>query len=89
MKLDAVQKGADEALEACQNLIGFGPEGWVPTEYYEEAMARNNQLKEGALVAATSRRNGLRSRGTSLGRHGRGEVHVMNRARYTTVFYLT
>jgi hypothetical protein len=30
MKLDAEQKEADETLEACRDVIGFGPEGWVP-----------------------------------------------------------
>lgn len=29
-KLDAEQREADENLEACGNIIGFGPEGWVP-----------------------------------------------------------
>jgi hypothetical protein len=64
MKLDEEQRGADETLEACQNMIGFGPEGWVPTEHYEEAMTRSKQLKEDALAAASRRRNGLRSRRT-------------------------
>jgi len=58
MKLDAVQRGADEAQEACRNLIGFGPEGWVPTERYEEAMARNDQLTEGPLAVVTWQRMG-------------------------------
>ncbi|KAF5354038.1 hypothetical protein D9756_006957 [Leucocoprinus leucothites] len=54
IKLDAEQRGADEALEALRNVIGFGPEGWVPAEYYEEAMTRSKQLKEGGLAAAES-----------------------------------
>jgi hypothetical protein len=54
MKLDAEQRRADEALEACRNVIGFGPEGWVPAEYYEEAMARTKKLKEDGLAAAES-----------------------------------
>ena len=45
MKLDEVQRGADETLKACQNMIVFGPEGWVPTEHYEEAMVRSKQLR--------------------------------------------
>ena len=53
-KLDEEQRGADETLEACQNLIDFGPEGWVPAERYEEAMARSKQLKEDTLAAAES-----------------------------------
>ena len=54
MELDAEQREADESLEACRNVIGFGPEGWVPAEYYEEAMARNKKLKEDGLAAAES-----------------------------------
>jgi hypothetical protein len=54
MKLEEVQKGADDTLEACQNMIGLGLEGWVPTEHYEEAMTRRKQLKEDTLAAARS-----------------------------------
>ena len=54
VKLNAEQREADESLEACQNLVGFGPEGWVPAKHYEEAMARSKQLKEGALAMAKS-----------------------------------
>ena len=70
--LNAVQRGADEALEACRNIICFRPENWVPTEHYEEAMTRNEQLKEGAQAATTSAE----------------VLHVMNRARYCVVVYL-
>jgi hypothetical protein len=45
-KLDKEQREADKTLETCRALIGYGPEGWVPIEYYEEAMACTNQLKE-------------------------------------------
>ena len=51
MKLDGVQREADKVAEALHDVIGFGPEGWVPTKYYEEAMARCKQLKERALAA--------------------------------------
>jgi hypothetical protein len=54
MKLNAEQKEADESLEACRDVIGFGPEGWVPAEQYEEAMARSKKLKEDGLAAAES-----------------------------------
>ena len=54
MELDEEQRTADEALEVCRNLIGFGSEGWVFTEHYEEAMARSKQLKVDALAAAKS-----------------------------------
>ena len=54
MKLDAEQNEADESLEACRDVIGFGPEGWVPAEHYEEAMAISKKLKEDGLAAAES-----------------------------------
>ncbi|KAG1762618.1 protein kinase subdomain-containing protein PKL CAK Fmp29 [Suillus placidus] len=54
MKLDAEQKEADECLEACRDVIGFGQEGWVPVEHYEEAMALSKKLKEDGLAAAES-----------------------------------
>jgi hypothetical protein len=53
-ELDTKQRGADETLEVCQNMIGFGPEGWVPVNRYEEAMTRSKQLKEDALASAES-----------------------------------
>ncbi|EJF63622.1 protein kinase subdomain-containing protein PKL/CAK/Fmp29 [Dichomitus squalens LYAD-421 SS1] len=54
MQLDEAQRGADETLEACRNIIRFGTEGWVSTERYEEAMARSKQLKEAVLAVARS-----------------------------------
>lgn len=54
MKLDEVQRGTDETLEACQNIIGFGPEGWVPAGHYEEAMARSKKMKEDGLATVES-----------------------------------
>jgi len=54
MKLDGKQREADQTLEACRNLIGYGPEGWLPVEHYEEAMAFSKQLKEDGLAAAES-----------------------------------
>ena len=35
-------------------MIGCEWDGWVPTRDYEEAMARNKQVKEGALAHCTS-----------------------------------
>lgn len=54
MKLDAEQEEADKSLEACRDAIGFGPEGWVLVEHYEEAMAISKKLKEDGLAAAES-----------------------------------
>ncbi|KAG2065001.1 kinase-like protein [Suillus decipiens] len=54
MRLNAEQEEADETLEACRDVIGFGPEGWVSVEHYEEAMAISKKLKEDGLAAAES-----------------------------------
>ena len=35
-------------------MLGLGPEGWVPTQDYKEAMARCKRMKEEALTGATS-----------------------------------
>ena len=50
--LDAEQREVEETLEMCQDVIGHGPEGWVPVEHYEEAMACSRKLKEDALAKA-------------------------------------
>ncbi|KAF8345333.1 hypothetical protein F5887DRAFT_847660, partial [Amanita rubescens] len=49
-RLDAEQRRADETLEACRIMIGFRPEGWVPTEHYEQAITRSKQLKLDTLA---------------------------------------
>ncbi|KAG9019460.1 hypothetical protein FRB90_001934 [Tulasnella sp. 427] len=54
IKLEVAQREADENLEVCQDMVGFGPEGWVPTKCYEEAMMRSKQLKGNMLAAAGS-----------------------------------
>ena len=38
-KLNEVQRKADKAFEVWQNMFGLVPEGWVPTQQYEEAVA--------------------------------------------------
>jgi hypothetical protein len=55
MKLNDVQREADRVFELCQILLGVGPEGWAPTQRYEEAVALCKQLKEDGLTEATSR----------------------------------
>ncbi len=52
MKLDEVQRGADEALEGLRNGISFGPEGWVSSKDYEEVVTRSKLVKEQVLAAA-------------------------------------
>ena len=54
MKLDAEQKEADESLDACRDVLGFGPEGWMPAEHYEEGMAISKKMKEDGLAEAKS-----------------------------------
>jgi hypothetical protein len=51
MELDGAQREVDRYLEACRDMIGVGPEDWVPTEHYEEAMARSRKMKEHGLAA--------------------------------------
>ena len=52
MELDKVLRRADGFQELLARIIGFGAEGWVLAERYEEAMARSKQMKEDALAAA-------------------------------------
>lgn len=54
LRLNSAQIEADEELEACREVIGVGPEGWVPTDHYEEAKQRESKLKADSLAAAES-----------------------------------
>ena len=53
-KLNEVQGKADKAFEVWQDMLGLGPEGWVPTQYYEEAVALSKRMKEEGLAEAAS-----------------------------------
>ncbi|TDL19833.1 protein kinase subdomain-containing protein PKL CAK Fmp29 [Rickenella mellea] len=53
-KLDEEQNQMDKVLGACQNIVGFGEDGWVPAERYEQALAHSEKLKEDILVMAES-----------------------------------
>ncbi|EED83412.1 predicted protein [Postia placenta Mad-698-R] len=53
-KLNELQEKTDRAFEVWQNIFGLGPDGWVPTQHYEEAVALCKQAKEEALTEATS-----------------------------------
>ncbi|KAI4609381.1 hypothetical protein J4E80_008631 [Alternaria sp. BMP 0032] len=53
-RLHAAQIEADEQLQACRDVVGIGPEGWVPLEQYEETRQRERKLKAAALEAAES-----------------------------------
>lgn len=52
MRLFEAQSEADEQFHACQEVIGVGSEGWVPTAYYEQAKRCERRLKADSLNAA-------------------------------------
>ncbi|KAG6915972.1 hypothetical protein DXG01_009061 [Tephrocybe rancida] len=54
MELDEEQRGANETIEVCWNMISIRSEGQTSTEHYEEAITRSKQLTEGALAEACS-----------------------------------
>ncbi|KAF1967449.1 hypothetical protein BU23DRAFT_602870 [Bimuria novae-zelandiae CBS 107.79] len=54
-RLHAVQIEADEQLQTCRDVIGIGPEGWVPLEQYKETKQREVKLKANVLEAAESK----------------------------------
>jgi hypothetical protein len=54
LRLHAAQIEADEQLQVCRDVIGIGPEGWVPVEQYDEIKQRERKLKADALEAAES-----------------------------------
>lgn len=53
-KLNELQEKSDGAFEVWQNIFGLQPDGWVPAQDYEEAVALCTQAKEEALAEATS-----------------------------------
>lgn len=62
LRVNAAQAEADEQLQACRDAIGIGPEGWVPSEQYDEIKKRESKLKADALEAAESEEERLRLR---------------------------
>lgn len=54
LALDQVQREVDETMEAIQNMVGFGSEGWVDNEHYEGAVKRSEKLKRDVLAGAES-----------------------------------
>jgi len=54
MELDTALRDADKSLQHGQNIIGLGPEGWVPKDHYERAVARGKKLKEDILAETRS-----------------------------------
>jgi hypothetical protein len=62
-RLERAQSEADEQLRACQEVIGVGPEGWVPLADYDEAKRREKNLKRDALDAAETQEEKTRIKG--------------------------
>jgi hypothetical protein len=54
MKLDIALRDADVSMEIGRDIVGCGPEGWVPNDHYEKAMARSKALKEETLAETKS-----------------------------------
>jgi hypothetical protein len=54
LRLSDAQVEADQQLQACKDVVGVGPDGWVPREQYEGAKQRERKLKADALEAAES-----------------------------------
>lgn len=54
LQLHTAQLEADEQFEACRDVVGVGPEGWVPNDQYDDAKQRERKLKADALEAAES-----------------------------------
>ncbi|KAI1794467.1 protein kinase subdomain-containing protein PKL/CAK/Fmp29 [Ganoderma leucocontextum] len=53
-ELETELEKSDELLEKCRDLIGVGPEDWMPAERYKAALAISQQLKVDALAATES-----------------------------------
>jgi hypothetical protein len=52
--LDELERRAEEQLEASQEMLGLGPEGWVSHENYEAAQAAIATMKAMCLEQAES-----------------------------------
>lgn len=60
LRIHAAQIEADNQLQACRDVIGIGPEGWVPSEQYDETKQRESKLKADALESAESEEERLK-----------------------------
>lgn len=54
IRVAADMEAADQQFQAACELVGVGPEGWVPNEQYEDAKRRAEQLKADTLEEAES-----------------------------------
>ena len=54
LRLDELEQGAEEQLEASKAMLGLGPEGWVSHDNYEASQAAISQMKAMCLEQADS-----------------------------------
>lgn len=54
LRLDELEQGAEEQLEASKVMLGLGPEGWVSHENYEASQAAISRMKSMCLEQADS-----------------------------------
>lgn len=52
ISLASDMESSDQQWKTCLELVGAGPEGWVPTHQYEDAKQRAEQLKADTLTEA-------------------------------------
>ena len=52
--LAAAMETADSQFQSCLDIIGVGPEGWVPADQYAKARQREEKLKADTLQEAES-----------------------------------
>ena len=53
-RLAASMEGADSQYQTCLDLVGVGPEGWVPLEQYDDAKRRADELRTDTIDGADS-----------------------------------
>jgi hypothetical protein len=54
LRLAAAMEAADSTFQSCLEIVGVGPEGWVPAEQHAEARQREQKLKADTLEDAES-----------------------------------
>lgn len=50
--MHAAQTESEEQLKTCRDIIGIGPEGWVPLDQYDDVRQREQRFKADVLEAA-------------------------------------
>lgn len=52
LQLARSMEEADSQFQSCLEVVGVGPEGWVPTDQYDDARQREQQLRVDTLQEA-------------------------------------